>query len=154
MPDYKKSALLCIRITRVLLLVLAATLFAMPPFVKWYAALRLLSRTASTVLLVAFYLCTIPAGLALCAIHKLLTNICADRVFLADNARLVSLVLRRRVRHHRRGRVLLPCPAVHLPHHAVPVAADAGRGQRSFRRCGAAGRKRPDHLRRPPWEFS
>lgn len=92
MPDYKKSALLCIRITRVLLLVLAATLFAMPPFVKWYAALRLLSKTASTVLLVAFYLCTIPAGLALCSIHKLLTNICADRVFLADNAHLVSQV--------------------------------------------------------------
>lgn len=92
MPDYKKSALLCIRITRVLLLVLAATLFAMPPFVKWYAVLRLLSRTASTVLLVAFYLCTVPAGTALCAIHKLLTNICADRVFLTDNARLVSRV--------------------------------------------------------------
>ena len=50
MPDYKKSALLCIRITRVLLLVLPATLFAMPPFVQWYAALRLLSRTASTLL--------------------------------------------------------------------------------------------------------
>ena len=144
MPDYKKVPFLCIRITRVLLLVLAATLFAMPPFVKWYAALRLLSKTTSTVLLVAFYLCTIPAGLALCAIHKLLTNICADRVFLTDNARLVSRVgwcCAAVCVITRRSRVLLPCPAVHLPHHAVPVAADAGGGQRSFRRCGAAGRK-------------
>ena len=49
MPDYKKSALLCIRITRVLLLVLAATLFAMPPFVKWYATLRLLRDRKSVV---------------------------------------------------------------------------------------------------------
>ena len=78
MPDYKKSALLCIRITRVLLLVLAATMFAMPPFVKWYAALRLLSRTASTVLLVAFYLCTVPAG------TPLMSAICASVRFLSS----------------------------------------------------------------------
>ena len=92
MPNYKKSAALSLWVTRVFLLVLAASLFLMPAFVRWYTELRALAEQAAAVLLGAFYVCTVPAALALFAIHRLLRNIQRDRVFLMDNARLVSHV--------------------------------------------------------------
>lgn len=89
MPNYKKSAALSLWVTRVFMLVLAASLFLMPAFVRWYTSLRALTDQAAAVLLAAFYVCTVPAALALFAIHRLLTNIQKGRVFLVDNARLV-----------------------------------------------------------------
>ena len=92
MPNYKKSAALCIWVTRVFMLILVAALFLMPAIVRWYTGLRALTENAAAVLLGAFYICAVPAALALFAIHRLLGNIRQDRVFLSENARLVAQV--------------------------------------------------------------
>lgn len=92
MPNYKKNAALSLWVTRVFLLVLAASLFLMPAFVRWYTELRALTENAAAVLLGAFYVCTVPAALALFAITRLLKNIQKDRVFVLENAKLVSQV--------------------------------------------------------------
>lgn len=92
MPNYKKTARLSQWIARLFMLILLASLFLMPSFVRWYARVRLLTPTARTVLLAAYYLCAVPASFALTQIDILLRNICRDQVFILQNCRIVSRV--------------------------------------------------------------
>lgn len=90
MSNYQKTAKFSRWVTRLFMLVLFLSLFLMPAFTQWYVNLRVMEKQAGTIILAAFYVCAIPAAIALGLIHKLLSHICLGQVFIVENARYVS----------------------------------------------------------------
>ena len=74
------------------LIILAALCVAAPSAAAWYQRYRALSDGVTRAIIVAFYLCCVPAALALCSLLRLLVNIRHDRLFGRQNTRLLSAV--------------------------------------------------------------
>ena len=74
------------------LAVLAALAFAMPALLRWYGALRQMPPAPCRAIRVAFYLCLLPAGLALWSLRGILKGILAGAVFTAENVRRIYRV--------------------------------------------------------------
>lgn len=74
------------------LIVLAALCVAVPFIASWYQRYRALSDGVTRAIIVAFYLCCLPAALALAALLRVLRNIRGDRLFGRQNTRLLYLV--------------------------------------------------------------
>lgn len=78
--------------TRLVALVLAALLFAMPAILDWYCTVRTLSSLEQTVILAAFYVCVLPVGTALWQMDGLLRRLLAGEVFLKENVRRIRSI--------------------------------------------------------------
>ncbi len=89
----KKSAVLGSLVLVVLFfVVLAALLFLAPALVESYAQWRALPKGEDTALLVAFYLCSAPAGISLFCLYLLLQNIRRDQMFTKPSSLLMGII--------------------------------------------------------------
>ena len=89
----KKSAvtasLVCVLFFSILLL---AMLFLAPFLARWYVQMRAMQPELGTVILVAFYICVLPAATALACIYLLLQNIRREQLFCNRNCKLMSVI--------------------------------------------------------------
>ena len=92
MTPKNRFATLTLWANRLLMAVIVALTFAMPPLLDWYSRIRLLQEGAYQALLVAFYLCVPIALFALYNLEKLLLQISAGEVFLRSNVSLIRRV--------------------------------------------------------------
>ena len=93
MMQAKPGAVLAARIlTAVFFLVLLVMAVAAPAVTRWYAGLRHMPPGLETVILVCWYLCSIPAALALWRLWCLLGRIGRGQMFCQENAREISRV--------------------------------------------------------------
>lgn len=89
----KKSAVLGSLILVILFsAVLVALLFFAPGLVESYAQWRALPTGEDTALLVAFYLCSAPAGISLLCLYLLLQNIRRDQMFTKPSSLLMGII--------------------------------------------------------------
>ena len=72
-------------VNRFIFLLLVALLPAMPFILFWYSHIRILTATDYFVILAAFYICAVIAGIALWKIDQLLRNIIRSEVFIRKN---------------------------------------------------------------------
>ena len=80
-------------VNRFLALVMAALLFTLPSFLRWYETLRPnLRHSASLALLIGFYACAPAVFFALRELDVMLRNILARQVFIWRNVRAISIV--------------------------------------------------------------
>lgn len=79
-------------VTRLLFPVLAGFIIALPKLMDWYAYFRNLTPTTRRVIMVAFYLCSVAAALALWNLEGLLRRILSGQVFTRENVRRIRLI--------------------------------------------------------------
>ena len=65
----------------------------MPRAVRWYGQLRLLAPAGQKAILVGYYLCLIPTGLALLELDQLMQRIRRGQVFLQENVRRIRRLI-------------------------------------------------------------
>lgn len=73
-------------------LALSVLLVTAPMLVDWFAEFRGLSQLVSRCILYTFYLCALPAGLALYCLWRLLWNIRKEQIFDHLNNRLLGIL--------------------------------------------------------------
>ncbi len=88
----KGSVLLCTVFSAALLLALAGLQLFAPRITAAYADFRALNDTVSTVILVTFYLCSLPAAAALLSLLALLRGIRSENAFSKRSSALMSVV--------------------------------------------------------------
>ena len=76
-------------VNRFITALLCVLIFIMPKILDWYVQVRPLGRPGATAILVGFYVCAPVVLYALWVIDRLLGNILAGRVFVADNVRRI-----------------------------------------------------------------
>ena len=80
-------------VNRFLVLVMAALIFALPSFLRWYETLRPhLRSSASLALLIGFYACAPAVFFALRELDVMLRSILARQVFIRRNVRAIGAV--------------------------------------------------------------
>jgi len=90
--EKNRTAAVTLWANRAILVLLGVLVFAMPGMLSWYQGFRPLGLHGAAAVFFGFYLCVIPVGMALWRIEKLLRNILADRVFVADNVILIRRI--------------------------------------------------------------
>ncbi len=65
----------------------------MPRAVRWYGQLRLLAPAGQRAILIGYYLCLIPTGLALLELDQLMQRIRQGQVFLQENVRRIRRLI-------------------------------------------------------------
>ena len=83
------SARITLWVNRMITALLCVLIFLMPKILGWYVQVRPLGRPGATAILVGFYVCVPVVLYALWVIDRLLGNILAGRVFVADNVRRI-----------------------------------------------------------------
>ena len=76
-------------VNRLVALVVAVLLFALPAILDWYTGFRFLSDTEQMIITVAFYCCVVIIGWALWNMDSLLRAILAEQVFVRKNVRAI-----------------------------------------------------------------
>lgn len=89
MKQSNRSANACLWAVRGLFGLMLALAVAMPWAVQWYGERRELTGPSQWGILMGYYLCMIPAGMALGDMGQLLRRIRAGEVFLMANVRLI-----------------------------------------------------------------
>ena len=79
------SARITLWVNRMITALLCVLIFLMPKVLEWYVQVRPLGRPGATAILVGFYVCVPVVLYALWCMDRLLANILAGRVFVADN---------------------------------------------------------------------
>ena len=91
----KKSPLsprITLWVNRLIALMVAALLPALPFILDWYCTFRTLRREEYLAILIAFYCCVLLVAIALWNIERLLRNIIANAVFTSQNVKHISHV--------------------------------------------------------------
>ena len=88
----KQSVLLTVIFVLVFALALTVLLFTAPWLVDWFAEFRGLSALVQHCILYCFYLCAVPAAIALYGLWRLLCNIRAEQIFVSQNSRLLGMI--------------------------------------------------------------
>ena len=83
------TAKITLWVNRLVVLVVAVLLFALPAILDWYTGFRFLSDTEQVVITVAFYCCVVIIGWALWNMDSLLRAILAEQVFVRKNVRSI-----------------------------------------------------------------
>lgn len=73
-------------------LVLGVLMVITPRLVQWYSSFRGLSGVVSKCIVAAFYFCSVPAGVALYCLWRLLRNIGQGQIFIKDNSHLLTVI--------------------------------------------------------------
>lgn len=111
-----KRTLTSVRITlwinRLIALIVAALLFALPFLLDWYRNYRILSEGEYLAIAIAFYCCSLVIAVALWNLEKLLQSILIQSVFTPENVTRI-----RRIRWCCAGVSLICLPAafIYLP---------------------------------------
>ncbi len=71
---------------------LLAMLMAAPALAQWFAKIRALSVLVRDWILYTFYLCSVPAGIILYCLWRLLGNINREQIFISENRRILSVI--------------------------------------------------------------
>ncbi len=71
---------------------LVALLFTAPLLVDLYSTVRKLPQVVFDCILYTFYLCTIPAAIALYSLLRLLLNISHEQIFILQNSRFLACI--------------------------------------------------------------
>ena len=87
-----KSAKLTLAIDYVFCAVLGGLMFFAYPFFDWFFGFRDNGDFLKVTILVAFYICCVPAWTALVSIAKLMKNIMAEEVFTENTVFLIRLL--------------------------------------------------------------
>lgn len=87
-----KSAKLTLAIDYIFCAVLVVLMFFAYPFFNWFFYLRPDATLLTITVLVAFYICCVPAWTALISIAKLMKNIMAENVFTENTVFLIRLL--------------------------------------------------------------
>ena len=98
--------------TRVIFLVVAVLLFAMPGLVSWYKAFRELGPNSAEAILIGFYCCAPVVFYALWCIERLVSNILKEEVFVHGN---VSYLRRLRWCCALVGLICIPAACFYMP---------------------------------------
>ena len=112
MKEKPNSTHLTLWANRLIALILAVLLFALPAILDWYCTVRDLGPQERTAITAAFYVCAVIVFFALWQMEKLLKNLLNRQVFLREN---VSRV--RRIRWCCAGvsLVCLPAALIYYP---------------------------------------
>ena len=97
---------------RIIFLIVAALLFAMPALVQWYKAFRELGPRSAEAILIGFYCCAPVIFYALWCIERLVRNILKDQVFIHPN---VSYLRRLRWCCALVGLICIPAACFYMP---------------------------------------
>ena len=73
-------------------LALGMLLVTAPWIADWFAEFRGLSDLVKHCILTCFYLCAIPAAVALYGLWRLLSNIRAEQMFVPQNSRILGMI--------------------------------------------------------------
>ena len=79
-------------VNRLIFLLLACLLVALPFLLRWYATVRPLTASASNAILIAFYACAMVTAVALYHMDSLLRAILAGQIFIRKNVRRIRLI--------------------------------------------------------------
>ncbi len=63
-----------------------------PRLAAWYGVFRGFQPVVARCILAAFYTCSVPAGVALYCLWRLLRNICRGDIFVKENSRLLNVI--------------------------------------------------------------
>ncbi len=63
-----------------------------PGLAEWYGIFRGLSAVVERCILAAFYTCSVPAGVALYCLWRLLRNICRGEIFVKENCQILNVI--------------------------------------------------------------
>ena len=85
MNAQKKITNITLWANRLVALVVAVLIFALPAVIDWYCKFRTLTEGKQTAITVAFYCCVVAIGAALWNIDRLLTAILQEQVFVRRN---------------------------------------------------------------------
>ena len=112
MKEKPNSTHITLWANRIIALILAVLIFALPAILDWYTTVRTLTPSERGAITAAFYICAVIVVFALWQMEKLLKNLLAKQVFLREN---VSRV--RRVRWCCAGvsLVCLPAALIYYP---------------------------------------
>ena len=94
MNAYKNLTTFTLWVNRLVMLIMAVLLFAMPAILRWYTGVRYLSPQQQQIVMIAFYCCAGVIGWALWNMDCLLRNILADQIFIRKNVRAIRNVQR------------------------------------------------------------
>ena len=100
------SAKLTLWVNRLIGLILAVLLFALPGLLRWYGTVRPLGDGAENAIRIAFYCCSVVVALALWDLDRLLRNILKEQVFVRRNVGCI-----RRIRWYCLAVALICLPA-------------------------------------------
>ena len=73
-------------------IIMIILLFALKPIINWYCNFRVLLPEEQLAITIAFYICSVFVLYALWNMEKLLKNILAQKVFVAENVRRVRRI--------------------------------------------------------------
>ena len=93
MQQKNRPATLCLWACRVVAGRLGVLAMLMPRAVRWSGQLRLLAPAGQKAILVGYYLCLIPTGLALLELDQLMQRIRRGQVFLQENVRRIRRLI-------------------------------------------------------------
>lgn len=93
MQQKNRPTTLCLWACRVVAGLLGVLAMLMPRAVRWYGQLRLLAPAGQKAILVGYYLCLIPTGLALLELDQLMQRIRRGQVFLQENVRRIRRLI-------------------------------------------------------------
>lgn len=74
------------------MLLLVALSIAAPELCRWYGDFRGITEKTEKVIMIAFYICTLPAMASLVSLLRILDNIRREDPFKAENHKLMSFV--------------------------------------------------------------
>ena len=74
------------------MLLLVALSIAAPELCRWYGDFRGITEKSEKVIMIAFYICTLPAMASLVSLLRILDNIRREDPFKAENHKLMSFV--------------------------------------------------------------
>ncbi len=88
----KQSVTITVVFVVIFAVALVALLITAPWLVAWFADFRGFSQLIERCILLTFYLCAVPAAIALYGLWRLLWNIRAEQIFVSQNSRLLGLI--------------------------------------------------------------
>ena len=92
MKEKPNSTHITLWANRIIALILAVLIFALPAILDWYTTVRTLTPSERGAITAAFYICAVIVVFALWQMEKLLKNLLAKQVFLRENVSRVRIV--------------------------------------------------------------
>ncbi len=87
-----RSTIFCSVMVVLFAIALGVLMIFMPRIGQWYSEYRVLSPVVSRSVVAAFYFCSVPAGVALYCLWRLLRNIRRSDVFIKENCQLLAVI--------------------------------------------------------------
>lgn len=87
-----KSITLSLWVTRLFMLLFLAIAVGAYWIINWYVEISSKQETLTDVLLISTYACSVPAGIALCSLNKVLTNLRKKIIFDGENTKMLRIL--------------------------------------------------------------